>query len=149
MFFFAYLQVKCGGHSTNPGFSSTEGIQIYLVRFNKVTVEKDKKLVHVGAGCLFEELYRELAPHRLNIVGGSGLAGVGVTGWMLGGGYSTKTSQYGLGVDNIEAAKLVLPNGDLKEVSAAKDAELFYAIKVERKHSSGIHSWLSLMSCAY
>jgi FAD/FMN-containing dehydrogenase len=86
--------------------------------------------VHVGAGSLFEELYRTLAPHNLNIVGGSGLAGVGVTGWMLGGGYSTKTSQYGLGVDNIAAARLILPNGDLKVVTAANEPELFYAIKV-------------------
>ncbi|KAH0826904.1 hypothetical protein J3R83DRAFT_4496 [Lanmaoa asiatica] len=123
------LQVKCGGHSTNPGFSSTEGIQIYLVRFNKITIDTEKKFVHVEAGCLFEELYRALAPHKLNIVGGSGLAGVGVTGWVLGGGYSTKTSQYGLGIDNVESAKLVLPNGDFKEVSAVKDKELFYAIK--------------------
>lgn len=84
----------------------------------------------VGAGCLFEELYRALAPHKLNIVGGSGLAGVGVAGWMLGGGYSTKTSQYGLGVDNIESAKLVLPDGSLKEVSATENKDLFFAIKV-------------------
>ncbi|KAF8552573.1 FAD-binding domain-containing protein [Imleria badia] len=103
--------VKCGGHATNPGFSSTEGIQLHLVRLNKITVDAKNKLVRVGAGCLFEELYRALAPHNLNIVGGSGLAGVEVAGWMLGGGYSTKTSQYGLGVDNIAAAKLVLPNG--------------------------------------
>lgn len=112
-----------------------------MVRFNKITVHKEEKLVDVGAGCLFEELYRTLAPHKLNIVGGSGLAGVGVTGWMLGGGYSTKTSQYGLGVDKIEAAKIVLPDGDFKEVSAVKDPELFKAIKVERELSSGIHSW--------
>lgn len=59
---------------------------------------------------------------------------------MLGGGYSTKTSQYGLGVDNIEAAKLVLPNGDFKVVSATQDPELFKAIKVWRKVSSVIHS---------
>lgn len=88
------------------------------------------KLVQVGAGCLFEELYHALAPHNLNIVGGSGLAGVGVTGWMLGGGYSTKTSRYGMGIDNIEAARLILPNGDLKVVTAKDEPNLFFAIKV-------------------
>lgn len=86
--------------------------------------------MHVGAGCLFEELYRALEPHSLNIVGGSGLAGVGVAGWMLGGGYSTKTSQYGLGIDNIAAARVVLPNGDLKVVTTENEPNLFYAIKV-------------------
>lgn len=97
---------------------------------NKITVEATNKLVRIGAGCLFEELYRALAPHNLNIVGGSGLAGVGVAGWMLGGGYSTKTSQYGLGVDNIAAARVILPDGDLKVVTAENEPELFYAIKV-------------------
>lgn len=127
------LKIKCGGHSTNPGFSSTEGIQIYLARFNKITVHKEEKLVDVGAGCLFEELYEALAPYSLNIVGGTRWAGVGVAGWILGGGYSVKTSQYGLGVDNLVAAKLVLPNGEFMEASETKNQDLFFALKVQYK----------------
>ena len=50
---------------------------------------------------------------------------------MLGGGYSTKTSQYGLGVDNIESARVVLPDGTFKKVSANENEDLFFAIKVE------------------
>ncbi|KAH0826902.1 hypothetical protein J3R83DRAFT_4493 [Lanmaoa asiatica] len=123
--------VKCGGHSTNPKFSSvgTDGIQIYLVRFNQIDVDVPNQLVRVGAGCLFEELYQALDPYNLNIVGGSGLAGVGVSGWMLGAGYSVKTSQHGLGVDNLTAVKLVLPSGEYTEVNKENDPNLFFAIK--------------------
>ncbi|KAF8552570.1 FAD-binding domain-containing protein [Imleria badia] len=120
--------VKCGGHSTNPGFSSTKGIQIYLSRLNQITVDTANKLVCVGAGCLFEELYQELESYNLNIVGGSGLSGVGVAGWMVGGGYSVKTSQYGLGVDNVEAVRLVLPDGTIKVASATENKDLFFAV---------------------
>lgn len=125
------IQVKCGGHSTNPKFSSTTGIQICLSRFNQIDIDVPKKLVRVGAGCLFGELYQALEPHELGIVGGSGLSGVGVSGWMLGGGYSVKTSQFGLGVDNLESAKVLLPKGTIAVASEKENRNLFFAIKVE------------------
>ena len=92
--------------------------------------------MRAGAGCLFEELYQKLHKYDLNIVGGSGLAGVGLSGWMLGGGYSAKTSQYGLGVDNLKAVRLVLPNGEVKvagekEGGEKENEDLFFAVKVE------------------
>ncbi|KAG6371882.1 hypothetical protein JVT61DRAFT_8884 [Boletus reticuloceps] len=121
--------VKCGGHSTNPGFSSTTGIQIYLSRLNHIDIDKANKLVRVGSGCLFEELYQALDSLDLNIVGGSGLAGVGVAGWMLGGGYSAKTSRFGLGVDNLEAMRIVLPDGTRKVASKTENKDLFFAVK--------------------
>jgi FAD/FMN-containing dehydrogenase len=89
--------------------------------------------VRVGAGCLFEELYQALDPENLGIVGGSGLAGVGLAGWILGGGYSVKTSQYGLGVDNLEAVRVVLPNGETEVASEKENQDLFFAVKVEYK----------------
>lgn len=88
-------------------------------------------LVRVGAGCLYGELYQELESYKINIVGGSGLAGVGVAGWMIGGGYSVKTSQYGLGVDNLEAVRVVLPDGTIKVASETENKDLFFAVKVQ------------------
>jgi hypothetical protein len=35
---------------TNPGFSSTTGVQIAMTRFNQVVVDKTASLVEVGAG---------------------------------------------------------------------------------------------------
>lgn len=134
--------IKSGGHATNPGLSSTVGIQISMCRFNKIVIEQNttslssngqtQNLVHVGAGCLFDELYREVVPTGLNIVGGSSIGGVGVAGWHLGGGYSLKTNRYGLGIDNIMKIQIVLPNGTSKEVSVLStgdDKELFEAVK--------------------
>jgi hypothetical protein len=36
--------VKGGGHATNPGFSSTTGVQIAMTRFNQVVVDKTASL---------------------------------------------------------------------------------------------------------
>ena len=53
----------------------------------------------------------------------------------LGPGYSFKTNQYGLAVDNIVAINVVLPNG--KPVTATKDKyeDLFWALKVRLPHN--------------
>ncbi|KIJ65828.1 hypothetical protein HYDPIDRAFT_39012 [Hydnomerulius pinastri MD-312] len=136
--------VKGGGHATSPYLSSTTGIQISMCRFNKIEIKKDDECsrsgctlgpshVHVGAGCLFGEVYREVVPHGLNIVGGSSIGGVGIAGWLLGGGYSLKTNQHGLGIDNIIEVQIVLPNGTSRVVGVSsveeEDEDLFWAIK--------------------
>jgi FAD/FMN-containing dehydrogenase len=44
-------------------------------------------------------------------------------------GYSWKTNQYGLAVDNVVAYELVLPNGRVKVVTE-QDKDLWFALKV-------------------
>jgi FAD/FMN-containing dehydrogenase len=90
-----------------PGFSSTTGIQISMARFSKVSYNSSKETVDVGAGCLWDEVYNELTPRKRNVVGGAARQGVGVGGWLLGGGYSLKSNKYGLGIDNIVAFRVV------------------------------------------
>jgi len=56
----------------------------------------------------------------VNVVGGH-VPGIGVAGSTLGGGYSYKTSQYGLTVDNVARYELVLPNGTIINESSNED----------------------------
>jgi FAD/FMN-containing dehydrogenase len=44
-------------------------------------------------------------------------------------GYSFKTSQYGLTVDNIARFELVLPNGTIANVTS-KDEDLWFGLRV-------------------
>jgi FAD/FMN-containing dehydrogenase len=53
-----------------------------------------------------------------------------VGGFLLGGGYTYFTDQYGLAVDNIVSHKLVLPNGTFVEASEQVNPDLFFALKV-------------------
>ena len=46
-------------------------------------------------------------------------------------GYSYKSSQYGLALDNVAAYELVLPNGTIKHVTA-KDDDLWFGLRVSR-----------------
>jgi hypothetical protein len=121
--------VKGGGHSTNPGFSSTTGIQISMANFNELEYNSKTKNLRIGAGCLFDEVYKEISQYKRNIVGGATAAGVGVAGWLLGGGYSLLTNQYGLGIDNLVEVQVVLCNGRSVKASAERNSDLFFAIR--------------------
>jgi FAD/FMN-containing dehydrogenase len=47
-------------------------------------------------------------------------------------GYSFKTSQYGLAIDNIARFELVLPNGTITNVTS-KDEDLWFGLRVSGK----------------
>ncbi|KAG6333932.1 hypothetical protein ID866_5154 [Astraeus odoratus] len=120
--------VKGGGHTSNPGFSSTPGVQIAMYRFSEVIYNSTTQTVTVGAGLIWDDVYAALEPHGVNVVGGR-VTGVGVAGFTLGGGYSWLTNQYGLTIDNVEAYELVLPNGTIASVTQSSYSDLFFALK--------------------
>jgi len=76
--------VKGGGHTLNPGFSSTSGIQIALSRFNCTKVNAEDRTVEVGPGLTWDEVYDALSPTGMSVIGGR-IPGVGVAGLTLGG----------------------------------------------------------------
>ncbi|KAI0708532.1 FAD dependent oxidoreductase [Earliella scabrosa] len=120
--------VKGGGHATNPGFSSTEGVHIAMYRFSDVSYHPESDTADVGAGLIWDDVYAVLAPYAVNVVGGR-VTGVGVAGFTLGGGYSWKTNRFGLTVDNLSAYELVLPNGTVTTVTEKSYPDLFWGLK--------------------
>ncbi|KAL0573769.1 hypothetical protein V5O48_008184 [Marasmius crinis-equi] len=120
--------VKGGGHTSNPGFSSTTGVQIAMSRFNQVTYDTQSQTAVIGAGLIWDDVYEALAPHNVNVLGGR-VSGVGVAGFLLGGGYSWLSNQYGLAVDTITAYELVKPDGSVVTVTESSDVDLFFALK--------------------
>ncbi|TFY68762.1 hypothetical protein EVG20_g3432 [Dentipellis fragilis] len=123
----APFAIKGGGHTTNPGFSSTNGVQISMTRFSNVVYDASSQTVEIGSGLVWGDVYAALEPHSVNVVGGR-VATVGVAGLILGGGMSYNTNQYGLSIDNVVAYELVLPNGKVTTVTS-KDEDLFWGLK--------------------
>ncbi|KAF9034077.1 hypothetical protein BJ165DRAFT_1417460 [Panaeolus papilionaceus] len=120
--------VKGGGHATNPGFSSTNGVHIYMTRFSQVTYQVLTETAEIGMGLIWDDVYAALEPFNRTVLGGR-VSGIGVAGFSLGGGYSWKTNQYGLAIDTIEAFRLVKPDGSISTVTHASQPELFFALK--------------------
>jgi len=77
--------VKGGGHTTNPGFLSTSGVQIALSRFNSTKVNANDGTIEIGPGLTWGQVYKTLGPTGMNVIGGH-VASVGVAGLTLGGG---------------------------------------------------------------
>lgn len=120
--------IKGGGHASNPGFSSTAGIQITMARFNGVTYNADAQTASIGTGLVWDDVYAALEPYGVSVVGGR-VTGVGVGGFTLGGGFSFLSNQHGLTIDTVTAFELVLPNGTVATVTDTVNPDLFFALK--------------------
>jgi UDP-N-acetylenolpyruvoylglucosamine reductase len=120
--------IKSGGHSPNPGFSSTTGVQISMARFNSVNYNSNRGTVEVGSGLIWDDVYKTLDPLGVTVTGGR-VQGVGVGGLTLGGGYSWKANQYGLGIDNVVSFEMVTPRGQVLTVTNTSNPDLFFALR--------------------
>lgn len=84
-FFECPFAVKSGGHAAFTGASNIQGgLTIDLAYLNQVQVSTDKTLTQVGAGNHWVDVYSQLDPLGLWVIGGR-VAAVGVGGLTLGG----------------------------------------------------------------
>ncbi|KAG2144148.1 FAD dependent oxidoreductase [Suillus bovinus] len=120
--------VKSGGHSANPGFSSTPGVQIALFSFSEVVYDANDQTATIGMGLIWDNVYSELDQYGVTVVGAK-TTGVGVGGIVLGGGYSYLSNQHGLSVDNVVSFELVMPNGTVANITSSSSPDLFYGLR--------------------
>ncbi len=126
------LTVKSGGHSATGYCLNAEGIVLDLVRMSHVQYSKDKTHLIVGAGTRWIDVYNFL--HRQQdkrIVVGGGCPGVGVGGFLLGGGFSFLSRSFGLGSDNVDGIEVVTVNGacTIGSKSQGDEKDLFWAMQ--------------------
>ncbi|KAB8237538.1 hypothetical protein BDV23DRAFT_170489 [Aspergillus alliaceus] len=122
------LAVKGGGHSVAGTSSSDGGLVIDLSRMNKVTVDTAKKTLTVQGGAVWKDVDEAGAEHGLAAVGGT-VNHTGVGGLTLGGGYGWLSGMYGLTIDNLLAATVVLADGQVVTASATEHADLFWGLR--------------------
>ncbi|KAK3302991.1 uncharacterized protein B0T15DRAFT_260730 [Chaetomium strumarium] len=122
--------VRSGGHSPNPGWASIgqPGVLIDLSRLDAFRVNADASVVSVGPGQRWGSVLAALDPYNVTVVGAR-LPGLGVGGFLLGGGLSYFSGEYGLGADNVRNFEVVLGNGSIVEANAHANADLFWALK--------------------
>jgi hypothetical protein len=79
------LAVKGGGHNINAGWANVNcGITIDMMRMDDIKLDDDKKVIRVGAGVVWQEVYEYLEPRGLSVLGGR-IGDIGVAGLTLGG----------------------------------------------------------------
>ncbi|KAL4863949.1 hypothetical protein BDV12DRAFT_201592 [Aspergillus spectabilis] len=82
-----------------------------------------------GAGQQFGGIYDFVEANGYRIAGGSSLTVGAAGGWITGGGHSMLTNELGLGVDNVQQLKAVLPNGTHVTASRCQNQDLFFALR--------------------
>ena len=124
----AEIAVRCGGHSV-AGHSSTDGgIVIDLSLMRGVLVDPERRIAVVEPGATWRDIDQVTARYGLACPGGV-VSSTGVGGFTLGGGVGWLSRIYGLTCDNLVAAELVLPSGQMLSVSESKNAEVLWGLR--------------------
>ena len=120
--------VRGGGHNV-AGRAVVDGaLMIDLSSMKGIHVDPTARTARVQGGAIWRELNRETAVHGLAVTGGA-ISSTGVAGLTLGGGLGWLMSNYGLAADNLLAVELVNADGDVLDVTAESDADLFWALR--------------------
>ncbi|KAH8094533.1 FAD-binding domain-containing protein [Cristinia sonorae] len=122
------IAIKGGGCHTSSNSSTDGGLVIDLCRMNAVKVSEDKKTVTIQGGALWGDVYIEADKQGVAVVGGNTWF-VGVGGYLTGGGYSSLSGEYGLAIDNLLSAEVVLADGRVVRCSENEEPDLFWAIR--------------------
>jgi FAD/FMN-containing dehydrogenase len=122
------LAVRGGGHN-GAGLGTCEGgVVIDLSLLKDIEVDPDARVVRVGGGCTWGEVDRASGEYGLATPSGI-ISTTGVGGLTLGGGVGHLTRKFGLTIDNLLEAEMVLSSGETVRTSATKHPELFWAIR--------------------
>ena len=122
------LAVRGGGHNGGGLGSVDDGVVADLSLLRSVSVDAGARTVDVGGGATWAEVDAGTHEHGLAVPCGV-ISTTGVGGLTLGGGIGHLTRGYGLTIDNLLAAEVVLADGEQVTASADENAELFWAVR--------------------
>ncbi|KAL4738957.1 FAD-binding domain-containing protein [Aspergillus similis] len=121
--------VRGGGHTLFTGAANIQGaVTVDLRSMNSLVLSDDKKTASVGGGSIFSDLYPQLVPHGLTVMGGR-VPGIGVGGFTTGGGLNFLSREHGFSCDNIYGYEVVLANGSIIHATASSNRDLWLALK--------------------
>lgn len=122
------IAVRGGGHNGGGLGVCNDGMVIDLSGIKRVDVDTSNNTVKVGGGNIWNEV--DQATHRFGLAVPSGMVSTtGVGGLTLGGGIGYLTRKYGLTIDNLLEADMVLADGSFVTVNAKENTDLFWAIR--------------------
>jgi FAD/FMN-containing dehydrogenase len=122
------IAIRGGGHN-GPGLGSVDdGLVIDLSTMKGVRVDPKNMTARVGPGCTSGDVDHATQAFGQAVPFGI-LSTTGVAGLTLSGGHGYLTRQYGLTVDNLMEADVVLADGSFVTASEAENADLIWALR--------------------
>ena len=122
------LAIRGGGHNVAGNGTVDDGIVLDMGRLNRVEVDADARHVRVGAGATLADIDAATEPFGLAVPIGV-VSGTGIAGLTLGGGVGWLTRPYGLTIDNLVAAEVVLASGETVRAADDENPDLFWGLR--------------------
>jgi FAD/FMN-containing dehydrogenase len=122
------LTVRAGGHDWAGRALSDGGLTIDLSGMRQVTVDPVAQVAEVSGGATAADVVAGAQLHGLTAATGSA-GSVGMAGLTLGGGYGPLSGRFGLAVDNLLSADVVLADGSVVTTDHEREPELFWALR--------------------
>ena len=122
------IAIRAGGHN-GPGLASVDdGLVIDLSTMKGVRVDPAARTVRVDAGCVVGDV--DHATHAFGLAAPFGVVSTtGVAGLTLSGGHGYLSRQYGLAIDNLLEADVVLADGSFVTASEKANQDLLWALR--------------------
>src|SRR5262245_17376435 len=121
------LSVRGGGHDW-AGRALCDGVVIDLSSMRRVMLDSDRRAVTIGGGARVSDVIAVTDSRGLAVVAGA-TGSVGMAGLALGGGYGPLIGRFGLALDNMLDAQVVLADGGIVFANAGRNEELFWALR--------------------
>src|SRR5262245_18979410 len=122
------LAVRSGGHNIAGNAVCDGGLMLDLSQMRSVRIDPIARTARVEPGATLGDFDKEAQAFGLATPVGINST-TGVAGLTLGGGFGWLSRKLGLTVDNLLSADIVTADGQLRQVSATSDPDLFWAIR--------------------
>jgi len=122
------ISVRGGAHNMSGSAVEDAGLMIDLSQLCEVTVNPAGRRARVGGGALLADMDAATQAHGLATPAGL-VSHTGVGGLTLGGGMGRLTRKFGLAIDKLHSAEIVVADGRIVRAAADENPELFWAIR--------------------
>jgi FAD/FMN-containing dehydrogenase len=122
------VSIRGGGHSAAGSAVHDDAVMVDLSLMNGVHVDPKNRTARAQGGAKWGDFDRETQVYGLASTGGV-VSTTGVGGLTLGGGIGWLMGKYGLSVDNLLSADVVLASGEVVTASESENPDLYWALR--------------------
>ncbi len=122
------ITVRGGGHGVSGHAVADGALMIDCSPMKTVEIDRNRGVAIAGAGLRLGEFIASIEQHGLVSPTGT-VSDTGLAGLTLGAGYGYLNGKFGLAIDNLVGATVVLADGTIVHASETEHPDLFWAIR--------------------